>query len=75
MQLTAKDIRARRSSKLLRATTERKFSESTVEKIGAVLRPTRDDPIQHDRMVIKILDIVENSDTETEVLERLKALI
>ena len=72
MELTEKDKRALRSSKLLRTCTERNFLWSTIETIGKVLRPTRNDPLAHDRLVIKLLELVENSETEEEVLEKLE---
>ncbi|MBO5354867.1 MAG: hypothetical protein J6B09_02225 [Clostridia bacterium] len=74
MELTEKDKRALRSSKLLRTCTEKKFLWSTIEAIGEVLGPTKDDPIQHDRLVIKLLELVENSETEEEVLKKLETL-
>ena len=71
-QLSEKDQRALRSSKLLRTCTERKFSWSTIEMISDILAPTVDQPIPHDQMVIKILDILENNDTEEKVIQSLE---
>ena len=72
--LSQKDKAAINSSKLLRICTEKMYSWSTIERISEKLQPLRKNGDQHDRMVIKILDIVQNSNTEAEVLEKLKTL-
>ena len=71
-ELSVETRQVMNSSKILRLISTRHISRSTRNKISEVLMPLREVPTQHDKMVIRILDILENNDTEEKVIQELK---
>ena len=67
-----KSKRLQNSLKLLRIESTRRFSRYTTDLISNLLGPLRENPTQHGQMVIKILDILENNDTEEKVIQSLE---
>ena len=75
MERTERDKRAVNSTKLLRIERTRQFSDYTTDLISDILGPIRENPIQHGKMVIRILDILENNDTEEKIDRELEAIM
>ena len=72
MQEISNELAVRNSTKLLHLTTVRDLSDYTTDLISDILGPIRSYPTQHGKMVIKILDILENNDTEEKVIQSLE---
>lgn len=62
------------ATNLLKLFSEKNMSKSIIAQIISRLTEVKSDPSQHEMRLAKITDIVENSNTETEVLKKLKEL-
>ena len=62
------------ATNLLKLFSEKNMSKSTIVRIISRLTDVKSDPSRHEKRLVEITDIVQNSNTEREALEKLEAL-